>query len=151
MRKQLYQNLLDRLKATTDENNETAFATVGLWTAGAANALQAAQMPAALLECGETEWKTLGAGAQEALLTLKLHILTAPGSHVTEEAATAEVLRAFDLSARAYASLLAMPGGADGCRSLKRTASAAALTEQGQMDHTDTYQMLAIERIAGGA
>lgn len=149
MRKQLYQNMLLRLKSLADENNEAVFTTVGLWADGAAATLQAADMPAVLMECGETEWKTLGGGSQEALHTLKLHILTAPGSNATGETATAEILQAFDLSARVYSSLLAMQNESGCCRTLRRAASAATFTAGGCMDNTDTYRMLAVERSWG--
>lgn len=145
MRKELYQSILACLKAIKDENEEALFKSIGLWNTESTVVLQPSCLPAVFLECGQTDWKMLGGGTQEALLTLKLHLLTATTDSATTEAATQQALTAFDLSAKAYNALQAMRTNGNGCRNLKRTLSVASFTKEGCMDNTDTYQLLTVE------
>ena len=102
-------------------------------------------MPAVLMECGERVWKTLGGGSQEALLTLKLHILTAPTEDTSEDTSTEQILNAFELSGRVYTALLSMRIDRNAPHNMRRTASIATFSAEGFMDNTDTYQLLTVE------
>lgn len=108
MRKKLYQDILTCLKSLTDENGAPLFKTTGLWSGNSETGTPSVAMPAVLMECGESVWKTLGGGSQEALLTLKLHILTAPTEDTSEDTSTEQILNAFELSGRVYTALLSM-------------------------------------------
>lgn len=145
MRKKLYQDILTCLKSLTDENGAPLFKTTGLWSGNSETGTPSVAMPAVLMECGESVWKTLEGGSQEALLTLKLHILTAPTEDTSEDTSTEQILNAFELSGRVYTALLSMRIDRNAPHNMRRTASIATFSAEGFMDNTDTYQLLTVE------
>ena len=77
MQKQLYLDLIDRLKTIADESGAPAIQHFDLWNRSVEfiEEERIFPFPAVFFEFGEFAWRTQGGGRQDATVTLTLHIL----------------------------------------------------------------------------
>lgn len=108
MRKQLYLNLIDRLKSVKDKNSISLIKTFDLWNEQIDFIEQegAFDIPAVFIEFLPIEWKTLGGNIQQADASIRLHVVTPwKGSERDGSLYQEQALQRFDLLEQIHSCL----------------------------------------------
>ncbi len=137
MRKQLYLDIKERLKAIKDEQGEDFFKHFGLWNQQVEFIERETEFecPAVFIEFAPMLWKTRGENVQNCDLTVRFHIVTEcpAGTPAPEE----QLLDFFDIADRTVACLQGF--GTDYMSGWQRTQSITNHDHEVYVDSVEEY------------
>ena len=147
MRAKIYLARVDKLKAIVDQEDVPIIKHFDLWNMNVEYIDQETvwEMPAVFVEFAPIQWKEAGGGAQQATLSIALHIATpykgasADGAHTQSDA-----LEYFELLGKINKSLYGLRG--EGYMALKRVASQTNHNHAEIIESIETFTCTIIDK-----
>lgn len=147
MRATLYLAIVERLKTIVDSQDVPLIKHFDLWNMNVEYIDQETvwDMPAVFVEFAPIQWKDVGNGAQQATVTIALHIATPyMGSGADGAYSQSDALAYFDLLGKIHKALYGMKG--DAYMALKRTSSQTNHNHAEIIESIETFTCTVIDK-----